>query len=361
MSLYSFFNRKLFPVYRKSVSKVHELRYIFFELTHRCNLSCLHCGSDCIKDTRTPDLKSEDILRVLSEIKTSHDPSKVMVALSGGEPLCYPDLWHLGKEIRRLGFSWGMVTNGFNWNEDTYAKAIEAGMGSVTISVDGFEEDHNWLRGHPQSFERAMRALDDLVKNDFPGAFDVVTCANARSLPKLEEFHDFLVDRGLKMWRLFIISPIGRARKFPELILSGEQLRTLLKKIETLRDSSPMRVTYSESGYLGVEFEQKVRHDRFLCLAGINVSGVMVNGDILACPNIDRRFKQGNIHKDSFLDVWENRYDQFRNRQWMKVGECEHCEQWPLCQGNSFHLWDLDKCSTRYCHHKLLYDPDNQN
>jgi len=326
---------------------------MFFELTHRCNLACRHCGSDCVRDTRTPDLPAEDILRVLKEIKDSgKDPSKITVALSGGEPLCYPNLWELGRQIARMGFPWGMVTNGFAWHDDSLAKALHAGMGSITLSLDGLKDDHDWLRGKEGSFERVMAAIDSL--RDYTGNWDVITCVNERNIGDLEEIRALLIDHGVKMWRFFMISPIGRAAKFPELTLSGPQLRRLFEKVIDFRNRGEIDVCYSESGYLGSEFEQKVRSQRYLCLAGIMIAGVMVNGDILACPNIDRRFAQGNIYRDSFIDVWENRYRQFRDRRWMRQGDCADCEHWTLCLGNSFHLWDLDQSRTRYCHCQRL-------
>ena len=76
----------------------------------------------------------------------------------------------------------------------------------------------------------------------------------------------------------------------------------------------------------------------------------MVNGDILACPNINRRFRQGNIHRDTFVDVWESRFQAFRDRSWMKSGRCAECDEWSLCQGNGMHLWDFDREEPRVCH-----------
>jgi radical SAM protein with 4Fe4S-binding SPASM domain len=76
----------------------------------------------------------------------------------------------------------------------------------------------------------------------------------------------------------------------------------------------------------------------------------MVNGDILACPNIDRRLKQGNIVRDSFTEVWESGFKEFRDRRWMKTGECGNCSEWKYCKGNSFHLWDIDSGKPKLCH-----------
>lgn len=113
-----------------------------------------------------------------------------------------------------------------------------------------------------------------------------------------------------------------------------------------------MTVNLAEPDYLGPRYDRCVRDRAYFCRAGINVAGVMVNGDMLACPSIDRRFKQGNIYSDSFLDVWENQYRVFRDRSWMRVGECRTCAQWRHCQGNSFHLWDIDNHRPGLCHVK---------
>ena len=50
---------------------------------------------------------------------------------------------------------------------------LDAGLHTATVSLDGFATDHNWMRGNPQSFERAGEAIKLMVQvPDF--VFDVV-------------------------------------------------------------------------------------------------------------------------------------------------------------------------------------------
>jgi radical SAM protein with 4Fe4S-binding SPASM domain len=293
-------------------------------------------------------------LNVLREIRAHYDPHQITVALSGGEPLCYPGVFELGKTIHTLEFPWGMVTNGYAWTPQTIRDAAAAGMDSVTVSLDGLAGDHDWLRGRKGSFAKAVNAIRLLIANPFYQKMDIVTCVNRRNLTHLEELHDLIVDLRVTHWRLFTISPIGRAETEPDLLLDGTQFRSLLKTIVALKQRRQIEVNYSEAGYLGGQFEHTVRDHFYFCQAGISVAGIMVNGDILACPNIDRRFRQGNVHADSFVDVWENRYQQFRTRDWMKQGECVSCREWDSCKGNSFHLWDIDRCRTKVCQFRLV-------
>ena len=115
-----------------------------------------------------------------------------------------------------------------------------------------------------------------------------------------------------------------------------------------------MSVTVDEEGYLGCEFEREVRDSFYSCQAGIEVGGILANGDISACPSISRKLVQGNIRRESFSDCWENKFQPFRDRKWMKQGMCTSCGQWRICKGNSLHLWDFDKNEPEVCHFKCL-------
>jgi len=346
----NFIRKKLLPIYQGSVRNVHKLQFLFIELTNKCNLECIHCGSDCQKNSDIPDLSSEAIIKALSEIKSKYDPNKITVALSGGEPLCYPQVFELGKRINELGFPWGMVTNGYSWSLKTLKDAFDAGMRTITVSLDGFAKDHDWLRGKKGSFKKAVDLIKMLVSNPRYQDMDIITCVNKRNLHSLDDLHDFVKQLGIKAWRFFIISPIGRAISNQDLFLEGEEFKLLMDKIVEMKKRNEMKVNFSEAGYLGPLYEKRVRNHDFFCQAGISVAGIMVNGDILACPNIDRRFSQGNIHKDSFVDIWENKYKIFRKRAWMRQGECKNCKEWGLCQGNGIHFWDKDKNKPKICH-----------
>jgi len=230
------------------------------------------------------------------------------------------------------------------------AEAKRGAMSAVTVSLDGLAAEHDWLRGRRGSFERARRTIALLAADPFWKQMDVITCVHQRNLGHLNEIHDLLLDFGVSRWRIFAVEPIGRALQTPELFLGPEGFHLLMEKIRDFRNRGRLHVNFSDSGYLGPCYEEKVRDHLYFCRAGINVSGIMANGDILACPNIDRRFAQGNIFRDDFMTVWSERYREFRNRTWMRQGVCGSCGQWRHCQGSSFHLRDYQTRETRLCH-----------
>ena len=149
-------------------------------------------------------MPKEDFLRVLDNIAAHTDPHKVFVILTGGEPLVREDLEDCGRAIYEKGFPWGMVTNGLYLTPERLERLLQAGMHTATVSLDGFKEEHNWMRGHPQSFDRATAAIRMLAA--LPGfVFDVVTCVNKHNYAYLEELKQYLIGIGLKRWRLFTV------------------------------------------------------------------------------------------------------------------------------------------------------------
>ncbi len=349
------------PPKQKHARRLHDLQYLFFELTRECNLECRHCGSGCTREAGGPSLDRNVVLRVLHEVRARYDPRAITVVLGGGEPLCYPGLFKLGRAIADLEYPWGLVTNGFGWTATRVLQARAAGLKSVTVGIDGLEAEHDWLRGRAGSFRRAIDAVSMLLRDPSWQAIDVVTCVYPRNLPVLDQLQGVLRALGVRDWRLYTIPRIGRSADDPELVLDPAQFRRLLATVAQLRNSGAIRTNLSEAGYLGPRHEGRTRDTAYYCRAGITAAGIMANGDILACPNIDRRFRQGNIATDSFVEAWETRYQPFRDRSWMRTGECESCGEWAHCRGNAFHLWDAEARRTRLCHCRAfgLLEPDD--
>ena len=225
---------------------------------------------------------------------------------------------------------------------------MRSGLHSATVSLDGFEDDHNWMRGNEHSFEHAVSAIRMMIaEKDF--LFDVVTCVNKRNNCRLSELRDYLVDLGLRHWRLFTVFPAGRAAGNPELQLSPEEFHTVMDFIRTTRKEKIIDVSYGCEGFLG-NYEGDVRDHFFTCQAGVTVGSVLVDGSISACASIRADYHQGNIYRDNFMDVWEQRFAPYRNREWMRTGECADCKYFRYCRGGGMHLRDAEG-KQMFCHY----------
>lgn len=336
---------------RLNLKELHPLRQLFWECTQRCNLHCKHCGSDCRRMSEIKDMPAEDFLRVIDTITPHVNPNEVSIVITGGEPLMREDLEEVGLELYRRGYPWGMVSNGLYLTPNRLKRLMAAGLHSITISLDGLEEDHNWLRGHPESYDRAMDAIKMLV-HEPELAWDVVTCVNRRNYPYLDELKTSLYNIGVRRWRLFTIFPVGRAAQHQDFQLSDEEFTGVMEFIKRIRKEGKMRVDYCCEGFLG-NYEGEVRDHFFSCNAGLSVGSVLIDGSISACPSIRSDFHQGNIYQDDFMDVWEHRFQPFRNREWMKKGACADCDFFRYCEGNGMHLRD-EEGELMFCHLKRM-------
>ena len=275
------------PLHRE-LAEEHVLRDLFWECTLRCSLRCRHCGSDCHTTASVKDMPFEDFARVLRRISEKYDPHKVFVIVTGGEPLMRPDIASCGRAIYDMGFPWGIVTNGMLLDRRRFDSLLKAGIHSATISVDGFEADHDWMRGVPGSFRKATEGVRMFTEVD-DVIFDVVTCANRRNLASLPEFKEYLISLGLKRWRIFTVFPSGRAAGDPEMQLSPEQFDSLMEFIMATRKEGRIHLDYGCENFLG-GYEGLVRDNFFSCSAGLSCSSILANGDIAACASIRIRY-----------------------------------------------------------------------
>lgn len=317
-------------------SRVHPLRQLFWECTLRCNLRCRHCGSDCTASALAPDMPFEDFEKVLLRIKEAYDPREILIIFSGGEPLMRKDLADCGRRVQELGFPWGLVSNGYLMNPKRALELLKAGMRTATISLDGLEEEHDWMRGVPGSFARADEAIRYLSGVSFLG-FDIVTCVTQKNIGQLQQIKEYLISAGVKAWRLFTVFPVGRGATDPVLQLTGEQYRALMEFIVACRKEGRIKASYGCEGFLG-PYEGKVRDHLFSCQAGLSIASVRIDGAISGCTSIRASYSQGNIYTDDFVDVWEHRFGLFRDHTPFKTGPCAECRWWKKCQGNGMHL-----------------------
>lgn len=353
---------ELFRKYYQNKVKQHALITLFWECTLRCNLRCRHCGSDCKKISEHRDMPFEDFLSVIDNITPQVNPNNVLVIFTGGEALVREDIERCGLELYRRGFPWGIVTNGMLLNRSRLDSLLASGLHSITVSLDGFEEEHNWLRGNTLSFKSASESIQ-MLSQEKELAWDVVTCVTPRNYDTLENFKNYLISIGVKEWRLFTVFPVGRGAKNRDLQLSDDQFVGLMEFIKKTRSEAKtgsegvIYASYGCEGFLG-KYEAEVRDNFYSCRAGVNVASVLADGSISACPSIRSNFNQGNIYTDSFIDVWNNKFGKFRDRSWARKGECLDCKQFRFCLGGGMHLRDENE-NLLVCHYKRVHGNAN--
>lgn len=329
------------------------LRYLYWESTLRCNMQCLHCGSDCVRDDSTYDAEigSDVIKSELLSIAGHYPPDKITLAIIGGEPLVRNDIIDVGAYAADLGYNWGITTNGLLLNAKMIKRLKNANLKTISVSLDGIEADHEALRNRTGSHTVVTRAIRRLLDDRFFVAFDIICCVSKININHLEEFMQEVTDLGIPAVRFTPLFSRGRAGSHSDLMLDSDDYLAMLNFIAHQRASqTAVKVNLSEEGYWGPEWEWLVRDDFHYCGSGIVMGSILHDGRVTGCPSVSRKYIEGNIRETPFVDIWQNRFTRYRQDKKRSFSKkCTACDHWDLCEGGGFHLLDPSDERSTFC------------
>ena len=272
----------------------HELRYLFFEVSRRCNIHCRYCGSECTNHERANELTAEEWIAIIDQLAEDFEPKRVMIAVTGGEPLYKKGILDIYKHLHEKGFHYGMVTNSTLLNAEMAQRLVECGIDSISLSCDCIPEINDSIRGKGMS-AYVEKAITNLNNAGYKGILEILSTITKPCMPYLNEMQKWVMDHGIKRWRAAPVMPLGRAVENQDLLLDDNDIKDLLVFIRGKRRElgDTLRLEFSEEGYLGDAFEGLVRPYLCQCRAGINVGGIRYDGKLGACPEISQEFDQG--------------------------------------------------------------------
>lgn len=346
---------KQLAAYRKQLQANPILKSLFIEMTTACNEHCRHCGSNCGSSVDENQLSADEIKSFLDTVAEDFDISEMRLCVTGGEPLLSSDFFEIMEYANKLGFIWGMTSNGTLIDRECVRKLKKAGMRTISVSVDGIGEVHDSFRNSPGSYEKTIAGIRNLMDEDFMHV-QITTVIHKQNINQLGRMYREFDKLGVRSWRVINVEPIGRARDQEDILLSDNELKKMFKFIKKKRFAGRMEVCYGCSHYLGVDYEREVRKWYFLCNAGIYTASVCANGDIRACLDIERRDElcEGNIRRDRFADIWKNGYSFYRGNA-RRTGKCASCEHYEFCASDAAHSWDYDRNEPMVCLKGVLF------
>lgn len=342
----------------KKAIEEHKLETVVWECTKRCDIECRHCGTPPDKHECRNELNTNQAKELFSRLDDAFTLENLTcVSITGGEPTVRNDLIKMVEHIKSFGVSQIVThTNGHRISKAPVLvkRLVSAGLTGIGVNLDGLSENHNWLRCQPDAFDCSISALQ---RSKDSGVDTLVsTVLTKRVLQDLPALGELLCELCPDRWRLLPIEPIGRAPgTLAEELLSPEDLVEILGFVlDCQTQELPFVVEMGCGQWYGKALEGLVRPYIWHCIAGINVLGIMSNGAIGACNNIDRSYCQGNILIDDVKDVWEHRFDAFREKVFGRSGECEDCSDWFLCRGGEMHMRDAEGKRISSCFFKWL-------
>lgn len=337
--------------------------YAVWEITLRCDLACRHCGSRAGR-SRPDELTTEeclDLVRQMAELGTKE------VTLIGGEAYLRDDWTEIARAVRAHGMDCTMTTGGRGLTYEKVVAAKEAGIRSVSVSVDGLEETHDALRGVKGSFRAAFEAMANLKKGGIP--FSANSQFGRKSVKEMPAVFDRLVAAGIHSWQTQITVAMGRAVDEPELLLEPYQMLevlAMLARLKPVADANRVRIWPGNNiGYFG-PYETLLRGTlprghMASCGAGRSTLGIEADGSIKGCPSLPTvEYTGGNIRDTSLKDIWERsaplRFTRDRTVEdlW---GHCRDCYYNDTCRAGcswTTHVLLGRPGNNPYCHHRAL-------
>lgn len=349
--------------------------YAVWEITLKCNLACSHCGSRA-GDARDAELSTAEALDMVRQL----DEAGIReITLIGGEAYLRKDWLDIAAEITRRGMVCTVTTGGLGISAHLAKRMREAGIASVSVSIDGLEATHDALRGVPGSWQAAFRALGHL--RDAGIQIAVNTQINRRSMPELRELFERLVPTGAHGWQVQLTVPMGNAADQPDLLLQPYELLELfplLDELATRGRAAGFRMAAGNNiGYFG-PYETNLRGNGNPnvhwsgCQAGVSVLGIEADGSVKGCPSLPTGPYTGANIRDMSLDqivtqtvpLTFNRdvvADPARATEHM-WGFCKGCYYAEICRGGcswTSHVFFGKRGNNPYCHHRALEQQAN--
>jgi len=251
-----------------------------WELTLRCNMRCIHCGSSAGK-AREKELTVDECLDVADELL---DLGCRNISFLGGEIFLYKGWEKVAKRMSDGGAHANIMTNAFQVGEEEIRQMRYAGIENVGVSLDGLEKNHNLIRNSTVSFKRVMDTLDLFRREEIP--VSVVTSLIDRNFGDLDGIYELLIDKGIETWQIQIVNAMGSMTEKRDLLLDPAKVPLITRFIREKRDELKVRIYAADDiGYFDEnEFYIRNRPGTISiwegCQAGRSVVGIDSVGNV---------------------------------------------------------------------------------
>ncbi len=303
------------------------------ELTLKCNMRCLHCGSSA-GTQRVVELSTDEWIRVMKELS---EMGCKLVTILGGEPLIRPDWFEISENVKKLGMYLTIISNGLLVNEETVSLFKKLDPYAVAISLDGgLPETHDYIRNKKGSFDKTMNALSLLREANINTT--AITTLSKINFKELSQIRSLLLNKDIA-WQIQIAFPAGRFPK--ELTLSKDEFYAAALFIASCRE----KYTVKELPVMGAHcfgYNSKVLPNIGIspswtgCLAGLFNIGIQSDGGVKGCLSLSEKFLEGNVREASIKEIWNKDSFAAYNRKFKKAdlnGECIGCKYGKTCKG----------------------------
>jgi len=329
------------------------------EITYACDMRCKHCSSSA-GERMEDELTTERILGIIDE--SIRDCGTTSFSISGGDPLCHPDLFRIMDHAWARGLQVLLYTSGVVKVEGEY-RGIWPALAKSWQKYADAEEGHRWGRSTADKFkvifgvhgatpevhdeitqiEGSWECQQEAIVNCVTAGLYVAchfvpTALNYKEIPAVVNWFNELGAHEISLLRYV---PQGRGLDHDdELRMTREQFAELQEIIvEQSRRAEGWDIKFRPG--IPIDFT-------FLCFGGWSKPKpcdggktkilVRPNGEVNVCPAWKDlpKYVAGNLAEESVKRVWEESpvYRMFREFLPDDLkGKCKTCQNVQECWG----------------------------
>ncbi|MBA4392692.1 MAG: heme b synthase, partial [Desulfobacca sp.] len=323
-------------------TKVPEVRLVAWEVTRRCNLSCLHCRASAESGPYSDEFSTSEGLALLEQIRETGQP---VVILTGGEPLLRTDIFDLARHGHCLGLRMVMAVNGTLLDGETARKLKESGIQRISISMDGATaESHDFFRQVEGAFQGILQGIEAAKSVDLE--FQINTTVTRFNLKDLARIQEKVLEMGAVAHHIFMLVPTGRGRALSDQTISAEEYEKTLTWLVQRKQEIPLpikatcaphyyRILRETAREAGEEITFKSHGLDAVtrgCLGGAGFCFISHQGKVQPCGYLE--VASGDLRKQNFKAIWESSpvFLALRDRS-QYSGKCGQCEYFRVCGG----------------------------
>lgn len=337
--------------YKKDLRSSKRRPVVVWNMTRRCNLSCIHCYSDSCNKDYPGELSTKEAEALIADLSDFGVP---VLLFSGGEPLLRDDLFQLASFAKSLGLRTVISTNGTLISESVAKRIKDTGFSYVGVSLDGVGKNNDTFRGKTGAFSKAVSGMRNLVKvGQRVGLRFTITRHNYSDLTSIFKLVE---DENIDRVCFYHLVYAGRGGDMLKDDLSHEETRLCLDNIcawakDLYSKGLEKEVLTVDNHTDGVYIYLKLKKDdpekanavlELLKTNGGNNSGIaFANIDNLGFVHADQfwqKYSFGNVRTKPFSQLWQDTSDKLlaglRDRKPLLKGRCSRCSYLDLCNGN---------------------------
>lgn len=312
----------------------------YFEITRKCNLHCRHCFASSGKSAYE-GLSLNQLEFIMDDLWAQ---GLIDLRFTGGEVTTRDDWFEILTYAKQRGFVASLNTNGaYDDLSDVTRKLAALELEQVTVSLDGLEAEHDYLRGKG-SFMKTMRSVEAMAEAGIKLRFNtVITKMNVHQIPQIIELADGLVEE----INFFYMRPIGRGVGQNHLSLDYVEHFESAKQAISLRPKYPdLNIMHFEQSFIerSILNADSAGETREALPYGNTTLAISCDGGVWPHGHTsfqDQRFLLGNLMQESLRTIWteSKKLDSIRN--WFRelLAHCRGCREYLVrCAGLNFEM-----------------------